>query len=183
MLSGHVPECRPHHTEDQPYAQRQHSLPETSPGKSPAGWGAFNPFRGPGVLRTKLGSPLQRAGPSWPASSNTSYRDTPDNLSTDSVRPVHSSSPGAPQASLDVCEQATHEDGLSRIADDARWVSLTGWVFGRGGQIEEVCVCLSCLRPSIKSSASWLRRLSCLQRELHGRAIIWAVWTDRHSEA
>ena len=120
-IPGSAPGCRPDHTEEQLRAQRQHSLPETSPGKSPAGSGAFTPFRGLGALRARLGSLLQHASPSQPASPAMSHRDTPDDLSSDHVKQsMHSNPPGAPEASQDVSEQGKHWDGLSRLADDTR---------------------------------------------------------------
>ena len=126
-----VPVCRPDHKEEQLRAQKQHSLPETSPGKSPAGSGAFTPFRGLSALRARLGSPLgsplQHASPSQAASpSSSSHRDHPEDLSSDHVhQSVHASSLRAAESSPDGSEQATHVDGASRGADDTRWASST----------------------------------------------------------
>ena len=42
-------------------AQRQHSLPETSPGKSPAGVNQLSPFKVPSAVKAKLGDAIRQS--------------------------------------------------------------------------------------------------------------------------
>ena len=186
--------CRPGHTEDQLHAQRQHSLPETSPGKSPAGSAAFSPFRGLGTLRARLGSPLgsprssllRHASPYQAASpASLSHRATPDNLSSDHIhQSMHPSPLGAAEYSPDDSEQAIYEHGISRGADDTRWASSTQiCLWQTRAQQQSFCLPEAVCAPP---PALWRHPsagLSCYQMELHGRVVNAVVLTSGHREA